>query len=923
MGDGITKNISLVFDANTAAADAKLTAFMNRTEAKLRKYYSSQAGSATAAKARRDSGYGLSTPLETVKQDLIRAGVERAVEERLTKERDTANKKRARVEERGLAQNKKINNAKLRETEAYNRSYYKLSQQSRVAQDRADRQFSTAAAKNAAIQWQDVKQKRAQWKIEDNYKAAIKSGDFRTASRLEGAAIKGGARPLTPGQRKQAGGRMAGQGAGGYGQYVMAYALGGQAGLIGLSMRQEGYKKLGTGLMVGGAIWKAASGTIGLARRGADLLGLNSDTLQNYAEFDKALKLATNNLRAGLGSEQWAALSPGVTDRMRLVDKKLKNAAMSLAAQYGGAGNATDVGNLFRAMSGVGGLRNGVAQDVIDVSRVAMKLSMISEETSPEEAGKGIMAISNAAKAQGIKNLGFDQIAAAMYKAGALSPLMVSDLTKNAGNIAMAMTGGASLSEALGSYMLLTSAGYSGARAGTQLSSLQLRMPTVLRKKGFGKILGISDNELANLGPLGFIKKLTSQANREGLNTTYGITPGDNPLKSKALQNDIAAIIGETFGLRGGQLEAFMATTVGDDEARAKFEGWISMLTDSTTLLQDFNGAVRVVSKTTANRMANAQNAIENIKFSIWEVLSPWIGMAGEKAAITLEQTRLNNNLGLSPPERAKAQAVLDERKSLLENPETLRAEQLKEYGGTMFEPFIKLGEVINSLIGKITPEGIESFVSTIATFVTGVTTALAGLISVLASAAMAIMNLPFFSDKGYTTVFNALAADPKVGKMGALRIMGQLTPEEIDSYSKMGAEVAQIDKFKNVGWGTVYNAATILPTDLSVGGVLDGLNPVKKLGSMWQLGEYGLTSLFGGGIANQEQGKQVVDGFNTGIDNLKKMYDKPITVNLFVDGQKVGEGKTSLGGGITSVGDAVKPVEKQYPKYQPTGGTG
>lgn len=738
-----THKVNIVFDARTSAAEQQTAAFLKREEAKLRQFYNSQAGSAAAAQVRRDSGLSASTPLQAVKNELIQRRLSLAASERIATQESALQTKTAK------------NNAKN----------------------------NAIAAKNAEKQWRNYQKQAAITTAKQatlqSYQGAIQSGDYLSAIGMQGAAVALGAKGLTLGQRWKAGAQASGQG---YGKYLIAGMVGGNAGLLGTALMDNWVTRgktiggtagrivsgagrlVGSSMMIGGMTYMAGKAAIGLARKGGDLLGLNQDTMQDYMEFDKALRLATLNLKAGVASTDFGVIS-----------KKFKNAAMSLSTEFGAAGNSTDMANLFRAMSGVGGLSTG--QEIIDLSRVAIKLASVSEQTSPEEAGRGIMAISNAAKGVGIKGLSFDMIAASMYKAGAMSPLMVSDLTKNAGNIAVSMAAGSSLSEALSSYMLLTTLGMSSAKAGTQLASFKVRMPATVTNKGFGAALGVSGKELSNMNAMEFITALSNTAVKEKLNTTYGLSQGANPLTAHSVLNDIGLILQDAFGLRGGQYATLLGQTLGDPDSKAALESWITGLTNSGDLLKTFNGAVDEVASSLSNQIAGAGNAIENLKFEIWGVLAPWAGRIGGTAGIAASRARIQNG-NLTPSQLKTEQEKLAAMEKNLKNPQALYDEQMVLYKGTMYEPFIKMGKTVDEWVTKnFNSDTIELFVKNMGSFISTVIDGLAWFAEALMNAADIIVRMPIIGNPDYVAL-----EDKLTGWYGsqdsAKKIIRKMSPE-------------------------------------------------------------------------------------------------------------------------------------------------
>jgi hypothetical protein len=639
-----------------------------------------------------------------------------AVDKKVNTDTEKENK-RARVQkekENRLANT--ANNKAMREEEAYLRSYEKLSNKTRRQQDAqtsAQRKFENSFyGKSQAAR---AKQDSAIATV-SRYKQLKASGDYEGAGKMQGAAMMamgnggGNASGLTWGQRWKAGSQAANRG---YGKYLLAGMLGGNAGLLGLAAQDSlvarggaiGGKTgaiisgLGKGIGFGGMALGAAWQGIGLAKSAVGALGINKEMMQDYIDFDNALRLATLNLKAGVGSDEWGKTSQEIQTHQKRVSDKMKNASLLLSTQYGMAGSPTEMADLMRAMSGVGGL--STAQDVINLSGVAAQLSMVSEETSPEEAGRGIMAIYNAAKMVGIKNLGFKDIAASMYRAGALSPAMVSDLTSNASNIAVSMSAGSSLSEALASYMLATYAGYSPAKGSTQLASLQLRKGNVWSKKGYDKMFGISGQELQNLTFVDFVKKLNTQATKEKLATAYNVAGGVNPLTQKPVLNVIDQILQQDFGLRGGSLASIMSKPGGIET----WEKFVNLLSDGTQNLDVFNGAVSDISGSLDNKIKSAGNSITGLKMTIWDVLAPWAGRIADNINVGASIIRTKNT-PMTDKERSDAAIAQIRKLANIPTADSLYDSQMSQYAGSPLEPFINFGKLVSDIVDKLTKPG-------------------------------------------------------------------------------------------------------------------------------------------------------------------------------------------------------------------------
>lgn len=469
------------------------------------------------------------------------------------------------------------------------------------------------------------------------------------------------------------------QSGGGYGKYVLAGLLGGRAGIGGLALGswgknfQQAYKSqllpgqinlwgnvlgggarvLGAGALAAGTMYMAGRATYGLTTGIGDIFGLNQQGMQSFIEFDKATRLTALNLRAAGYLQDTKSLNEGI--------KKIGDTAKNLSITYGAAGTPTDFGNLMRAAAGMGGVS---PQNIGVLAGIASQLSMISEQTTPEQAVRGIISISNAAKAAGIKNLGYKDIASSMYIAGAQSPAMVSDIVANSSRIAQMMSSGASLSEALTSYMFLTGVGYTPARAATQMASLRVRNPSVLLTKGFDKILGIDRSTLLNMTPMQFLSKLMTKAGKEGLATQYGIQGGENPLLQRKIVNDIDAILSKTWGLRGGEFMSLLSNKMSTEEGRQELDKWMNSIADAAQSTERFDFAVKEINQSLGGRMANAQNAFGLLQMEAQGAFFPFLGNLAERFTIQSTKFRMQQAKDFNPNSE-EYQAILSREKEL------------------------------------------------------------------------------------------------------------------------------------------------------------------------------------------------------------------------------------------------------------------
>lgn len=430
---------------------------------------------------------------------------------------------------------------------------------------------------------------------------------------------------------------------GGYGKYLMGYMLGGQMGATGIALGGwakkfgAGYKSRmvpgqinvagtligGGGRLLGGAMLGAGA-LVNVGRLAssaykgtANLLGLNQNGLQGFIEFDKALRVAALNMKAG-GSN--------FEDSMKV----FRNAAMSMATTYGSAGTATDFVTLMRSMAGLPSLKT--PQQVAEAARVAASFSMITEGTSPEMVGKGLVSIQAALVGQGKKGYGLKGIASAMYTSGAMALGDVGEIASNSKRISEFINMGGSLEEALGIYTLLRNIGYTAPTAGTQLSSYKRQSIGVAGKVVRAGVVGNAD-EWIRMSASQQMMALINRAKQEGL----------NPETSTAMQQIAVKI----FGQKGG---AFFQTLT-SPENRNALETFIKAMKNAGNSTKVFDDAIQEITDSVGNRVANAKNAFSNIQLESQKAMFPLLGYMAEKFTISSELMRLQQTNGTGTDE--------------------------------------------------------------------------------------------------------------------------------------------------------------------------------------------------------------------------------------------------------------------------------
>lgn len=617
-----------------------------------------------------------------------------------------------------------------------------------------------------------------------------------------GGFVMSNAAPITFGQRWKGASQAVSSH---YGKYIIAQGLAGNTGMTGMAIADMWKQaRLGAGLnvgmmpgLIGGGAFalgmgiNAVGGAYRLGKAGlgatSNVLGLNQGGIESYIEFDKALRLATNNLMAGVAGTNFG-------DTM----KQFKSAALNFATSFGLGGNASDYANLMRRMSGLGSFKS--AGDVILASRSAAQLSAVSEDTSPEESGRALSSIFMALQGSGAikKKLSPEEmskqltgISALMWKAGAMSPIDISDLQKNAGNISSMVAGGASLSEALMSYVFMTGLGFSPAKAGTQMSSIRLRMPTILSKKGYDKILGVSKGELTNMSPFEFIQKLMDK--KGGIKTATGIVNTDNPFTYRSELKNVGLILEEIFGLRGGMFMTLFNKTMEQEGGVDKIKELMIAMGDAKSATKEFATALENMNNSPAARVANAQGALDAFQKSVQGIATQYIGWLAGRATNTAEINRLGAIQSPTQMDKEmlrarklaedlyrgnrKSSMLTDEERLLLqtnnvsglsESLSTVRNLVNAEYAGGPLQPINDLIYQFTTIVSPMvdSADGMKKTIDSIIAIFTTLGGVVVGLADVISNV---IAFLGTTGDKNRNTIKNALISSGSMTRVEAL----------------------------------------------------------------------------------------------------------------------------------------------------------